>query len=326
MFTRLLVSWFALALAGTLAARQSSVFPPPSAGHALVYHGGLKQIVLVNAGLGTGHDDETLAKPARLWGWEGSRWSVLDSNGPPPRNLAGVAYDAARDVLVLHGGLASSSRLFGETWEWNPRGGWRQAAAAGPGIRHHTQMVYDPVRRESVLYGGRDGEGGLPDDVWLWNGKVWRQVRAPGPGGRVHHGMQFDQSSGRIVVAGGIDAHRSRLTDCWAWDGQGWVASPPLSEARSHATLVYVDARERLAIVGGLSASNRLPFLSERTASGWQSVDADGPHHPRFLPGAAYDPGRRVVVVYGGGPPGSHALFDDTWEFDGLRWSRKPPR
>jgi hypothetical protein len=69
-----------------------------------VYHDTLGQVILLNAGLGGMDDAQRIGRPIRLWGWNGTTWTLLDSLGPPVRNLAGVAYDSRRNVIVLRGG------------------------------------------------------------------------------------------------------------------------------------------------------------------------------------------------------------------------------
>jgi hypothetical protein len=55
---------------------QSEAWPPPSAGHVLLYHPKLEKVLLVNAGLGATDDSATLAKPTKLWSWDGAKWTV----------------------------------------------------------------------------------------------------------------------------------------------------------------------------------------------------------------------------------------------------------
>ena len=135
---------------------QSSA-PPASVGHALVYHDTLGQILLLNAGLGGEDDARRIGKPTRIWGWTGTRWTLLDSLGPPVRNLAGVAYDSRRNVVVLHGGTASRDLNYGETWEWG-KTGWVKRSDGGPGVRSHTQLAYDRTRGRAVLFGGQNAQ------------------------------------------------------------------------------------------------------------------------------------------------------------------------
>jgi hypothetical protein len=82
--------------------------PPGSVGHDLVYDDALGVVLLVNAGLGGPNDARMMGQPTRVWSWNGTRWSLLDSSGPPARNLGGVAYDSRRDKLVLHGGTITA--------------------------------------------------------------------------------------------------------------------------------------------------------------------------------------------------------------------------
>jgi hypothetical protein len=182
----------------------SPASPPPSAGHDLVYHDGLGVVLLVNAGLG-GVSSPPSDQPTRLWAWDGERWSVVDSAGPPIRNLGGVAYDARRDVLVIHGGTYSAQLSYGDTWEWKQGSGWRRIDAPGPGIRDHTQMTYDQTRERIVLFGGQNNPSSFPRDTWTWDGGQWESVGGSAPTPRVHHAMQFDPVSRQVVLFGGYE-------------------------------------------------------------------------------------------------------------------------
>ena len=59
----------------------------------------------------------------------------------------------------------------------------------------------------------------------------------------------------------------------------------------------------------------------EQTA--WTSAPVDG-LSPRYLPAVAFDPVRRVLVLFGGGATTGMSLYGDTWEFDGTTWRRVP--
>ena len=299
---------------------QSAVWPPSSAGHVLLYHPKLEKVLLVNAGLGAADDSATLAKQTKLWAWDGAKWTVLDANGPPPRNMSGVAYDAARDVVVLHGG-ASGGKYLDDTWEWSRGLGWRQIKAPGPGIRHHTQMTYDPIRRECVLYGGiADKLDVFLDDVWTWNGKAWRQIRAAGPGGRVHHAMAFDPVSSKVVLFGGFVTGMKKMGDSWAWDGRAWIPLDLSGSPRSQATLVHNPSRRTLMLVGGISQTEPASVALMQTSQGWQRVELDSGPPERFLTGAAFDLKRGALVVFGGG--GDNGLYNDLWELGDRGWRK----
>lgn len=133
------------------------------------------RVVLVNAGLG-GAVSPAPSTPTQVWEWTGADWRTLDSAGPPARNLAGVAYDTRRQVLLMHGGTYEFGMSYGETWEWS--GGWRQFEGSGPGIRDHTQLAFDPERRRAVLFGGGAADGStVYNDTWEFDGTNWRRIR-----------------------------------------------------------------------------------------------------------------------------------------------------
>jgi hypothetical protein len=295
--------------------------PPPSAGHDLVFHDALGVVLLVNAGLG-GTTSPPSTQPGQLWAWNGTRWRLLDSSGPPIRNLGGVAYDAAREVLVIHGGGYSAQLSYGDTWEWRADAGWAHIDVPGPGIRDHTQMTYDTVRRQVLLFGGQRDVVTFPDDTWVWDGGQWSASSTPAPGGRVHHAMQFDPDAGVVVVFGGSEGGVTDRGDTWGWNGTSWTELLPEQTARTHARMAFDESRGALVLVGGGTAST--PTLV-REAAGWVPLAVPGGPSPRYLPGVAYDRARGVLVVFGGGDPTSTALFADTWELGPTSWTRRDP-
>ena len=297
--------------------------PPRSVGHALVYHETLGQVLLLNAGLGGVDDSQRIGRPTRIWGWTGSAWNLLDSLGPPIRNLAGVAYDSRRNVVVLQGGTASESLNYGETWEWSQTAGWTKRSDGGPGVRSHTQMAYDRVRGRSVLFGGQNATGTeFPNDTWEWDGTTWTRAATSGPPSRVHHAMAFDAASNRIIVFGGVRPTVGDLGDTWAWDGTRWTELTGTS-ARTHAQIAAIPSTGKLAVVGGMTSSGGARTMLVLEQTGWRSVDVSGPE-PRYLTAVAYDARRNVLVMYGGGEAAGTRLFDDTWEYDGTSWRRRP--
>ncbi len=295
--------------------------PPASAGHDSVYHDGLGLVLLVNAGLG-GVSSPPSTERSRLWAWDGERWSVLDSSGPPVRNLAGVAYDAGRDVLVIHGGTYSAELSYDETWEWSQGGGWRQLDVAGPGVRDHTQMTYDAARGHIVLFGGQQSVTSFPRDTWIWDGVEWESVATDGPPPRVHHAMHDDPVRAEVVVHGGYEPDAGDRGDTWTWNGAAWTELAPELAPRTHARMAFDEDLDGVVVVGGASSGD--PDLVRRD-DGWHPLAAPAGPAPRYLPGLTYDRRRHRLVLFGGGDPTTPALFADTWEFDGAAWQQRDP-
>lgn len=294
------------------------ISPPASAGHALVYHAALRAVVLVNAGLG-GMSSPPLTSRTVLWRWNGQSWSILDSLGPPVRNLGGVAYDIHRDRIVMHGGSYSVDLIYDETWEWSATNGWEnRTSGTGPGRRDHTDMVYDPERRRTVLFGGSSAPGVNVPGTWLWDGNSWQQSPATGPVERTHHSLVFDAASRRVLVFGGRSS-TTTLGDTWAWNGTAWEQAAAATTPRSHARLGATSAG--VILVGGGQGETG----AQLNGGAWSAMPGSGPG-PRYLPGVAYDADRQVTVLFGGGNPATDGLLSDTWEYSpSSGWRRISP-
>ena len=281
--------------------------PSASAGHALVFHNGLGAVLLVNAGLGGMSSPPSTARTF-IWKWTGSAWDVVDSAGPPVRNLGGVAYDSHRNALVLYGGSYSQDLVYDDTWEWTPASGWVQRNVAGPGKRDHVKMVYDAARRRVVLHGGQAVPPSYPADTWTWDGTAWeRHAPQGGPGGRIHYGLTWDPSAQRVLMFGGTLPGTGSLGDTWAWIGS-WSAAATGTAPRSHAELGVLSSG--VVLMGGFATgSSPAMVLNGQT---WTATDA-GPG-ARYLSAMAFDPNRNVTVLFGGGDVATDQLYADTWE------------
>jgi len=139
-----------------------------------------------------------LGAVADTWEYNGVGWTQRPNTGLPQRTYAAMAYDSARHVTVLFGGLDNSSNVLADTWEWNGAV-WTQRQVFGPSGRFLHAMAYDRNRGVTVLVGGATGLGvGQVDaQTWEWNGQSWTQ-RSPaqGPGVRRAHALVFDSARG----------------------------------------------------------------------------------------------------------------------------------
>ena len=83
--------------------------------------------------------------------------SAQSASGPGARYSHSMAYDSARQVVVLFGGNRNASWPSGalsDTWEWDGNTWTQRQPANSPGPRGHGVMVYDSVRGVCVYYGG----------------------------------------------------------------------------------------------------------------------------------------------------------------------------
>ena len=100
--------------------------------------------------------------------------------------------------------------------------------------------------------------------------------------------------------------------------------------------MVYDSHRQRVILFGGADAAKVCSDTWEWDGRRWTLVSVHGPG-PRTFPAMAYDSVRRRVVMFGGNrvlfgrTPQDNKYLDDTWEWDGRKWteikvSGPPPR
>lgn len=80
-----------------------------------------EELVLVDGG--------GLQGQVATWAWDGGAWTRVASGGPEPRNGQALAYDAARDRVVMFGG-SDGARELTDIWEWDGSAWERKGPAA----------------------------------------------------------------------------------------------------------------------------------------------------------------------------------------------------
>ena len=155
------------------------------------------------------------------WEFDGGQWAevVPVSTRPAARSNYAIAYDAARQQVVMFGGYSPSFGALNDTWLWDGAD-WVQAANTGPSPRYGHQMVYDSVREMIVMYGGR-GDAGWDKDTWGWDGTGWVLLAPfdPSRSDDAHGPMAYDSVRDRVVM-------RDLLGVTWLWDGVQWSFVP----------------------------------------------------------------------------------------------------
>jgi hypothetical protein len=241
-------------------------------------------------------------------------WTQLAPEvSPPGRWGHALAYDSARERVVLLGGRSDSTDR-NDTWEWDGET-WieRTPEVSPPGRRSHA-LAYDRARERVVLFGGLFGrEYSSPrsvlGDTWEWDGETWVE-RSPtvSPPGRRGHGLAYDVSRDQTVLIGGYYGCCSSY-EVWEWDGSEWTQRIPHFPdwyGRHNITLVYDSDRLRVVFFGGQSEGYyATTFYYDGT---WEWDGAGWTWHlpsPRPFPssgyGLAYDVVHRQVVFLGSG-------------------------
>ena len=241
-----------------------------------------------------------------LWNGDSGQWSEIsreDAAVPWPGARSGhaMAWDQARNVLVLFGGGSAQNPRRSPT-PGNGMGrrpcGRTAPSRRSPGARAGHTMYYDAGRQRTVLFGG-SGETGEDAELWEWNGDAgtWTKINLPTfaaglPRARYDHAMVFDsdRNTGLLFGGGWID-HSTGATVRSPTCGNGmagprrsWTSRRRIVPAatwppsRTSPAMVYDTDRKRLVLIGGFPDLSANPIESIRApvweASWGPSTDA----------------------------------------------------
>lgn len=248
--------------------------------------------------------------------WNGTGWSLASSTGPGGRASHALAYDAARQRVVLFGGDNSGQNLVNSTWEWDGTS-WTQAATTGPQGRFFPAMAFDFNRNKVVMFGGRLSSGAESNETWEWNGTAWSLVSASNPpAARSGIAMSSDSLRNKLVLFGGEwSVSGGVLGDTWDFNAAAaWSSrSSEGPSMRRWYAMCYDSFRDRTVLFGGEASFNRLGETWEWNDSVWTRRFISEPSARRGH-AMAYDPIRKASVMYGGIDQ-SLTIQGDTWQF-----------
>ncbi|MFH1109499.1 MAG: kelch repeat-containing protein [Planctomycetota bacterium] len=293
-------------------------------GHAMAYDSRRGVTVL----FGGGDNPNSPIGLSDTWEWNGATWTQRTPvTTPPGRLYYAMAYDSARGVTVLFGGIAAiAPGIVGDTWEWDGTNWAVRTPATSPSARYGHAMVFDSARGKIVLFGGSSvmpgGSGSPLGDTWEWNGTNWTQ-RAPAtvPSVRYLHVMAYDNVRGVTVLFGGSATIMSfgapsLLADTWEWNGTNWGArTPPAApSARCWHTMAY-GTQGTTVLFGGYTASGGGDTW-QWNGTNWTQPTLPLSPPPRIISAMAYDSARGAMVLFGGAllAGTSASLYNDTWE------------
>ncbi len=253
------------------------------------------------------------------WGWDGTDWQLLGNAGPPARRRTALAYDRARQRVVLFSGYLAAGRSLRDTWEWDGTRWTERRPTTSPPERHFHAMAYDDARGVVVLFGGADNRFQLRGDTWEWDGTEWRErPTAVAPTPRRNPRLAYDDRRRRVVLfespsgpgtcSGRQNCYEERH---WEWDGAEWTKRITAALPPAIVSIAQDVARRRVVALGA-----RYPgALQQRTwvwdGFGWSPA-----------PSGVEPTGVPVLCTNAQGQGVLHYDGTETWTLDGGEWQR----
>ncbi len=317
------------------------------------------QAAMADLGNGTvllfGGADATGTPLGDTWLWTGatSTWTQLTpATAPGARYDASIAFDAARNKVVLFGGSQlvgtppyTSYAPLGDTWEYDPptltlpSGVWTQAAPVAPNApsaRSGAAMTWAQAPSattapKTVLFGGVDASGTSQADLWTWDGSAWTLstpatcAASPSscPSARYDARLAFDPSTVSAVLQGGEPSaigNETWILDPVAWS---WTAGPALPGGPRSGQVLASFPTTAPGLPGLLLAGGSV--LDGLGVSSFASGVWAASYGPGAVPSArsrapfAFDANLSSLLVHGNGSDPAPAA-SDTWTFGGA-WS-----
>jgi hypothetical protein len=313
---------------------------PPAAGHsgpqparvaaAMGYDEARQQVVLFG-----GTELGASSALADTWIWNGKAWSKRTAApSPPPRQEAGMAYDAVRKELLLFGGVDADGTPYQDTWIWDGSTWQPRQPAVSPPARRDPAIAFDEALQKIVMFGGWNPQvGGAAklNDTWTWDGTAWTQLHpATVPAKRGSAVMAYDLATRQLVMFGGDTG--SGTNETWVFDGTTWTRlATTTSPSPRESTAMALQPNGQLVMFGGeapVSAGFVGPHADTWIWDGKNWIQ----QHPLSSPPArgmetlagnmVYDAALGVDVLYSGiGAGPNNQVLGDTWTWNGSIWT-----
>jgi hypothetical protein len=262
-------------------------------------------------------------------------WRLITTTVSPPINGEhAMAYDSARNRVVLYGGNGTGWPYSNATWEFDGTNWLTITTAVSPTARYGAAMAYDNVRGVMILFGGSNADDLALNQTWRYTNSTWSQVTITGtvPPSRIYASMATGPN-GVLYLFGGNDGI-TYFRDFWKYDNGTWYALPDAPASyRTRTGMAYDLATNSLVVFAGYDhvvevwpPPNFVKIFDLNTAT-W-SVPTPSGNYPsiRMAHSFTYNPATGSIVLVGGTTFGSDTLLGDTWHWTAQNgWTQAYP-
>ncbi|MBK8978787.1 MAG: hypothetical protein IPM29_23045 [Planctomycetes bacterium] len=252
------------------------------------------------------------------WEFDGAGWIQRSALVTTALSLPQMTFLGARSQVVLVGLDYGAGQLRTLTWDGNR---WQELTGPRPPARTSYGLAEDVGRGRVILFGGVEWATQTPlDDTWEFDGTSWRHVAtSSSPGPRWSHVLAGAAGGGVLLHGGG--SPQGTPADTWRYDGSAWrrLAATVSPGPRIAPGAAYDPGTDSTLLLGAES-----DLWRHDLGTGWSEIAPKQAPPLRSGAALASDADRGTVTLFGGVTL-ADGVLDDTWSWDGQRWTEHRP-
>ena len=313
--------------------RFPQTIPLRRAVHAMVFDSTRNRVVMFGGRHAPADKDGEVTYLNDTWVYQDENWTRIESTeNPSGRQFPSMAYDRARDRVILYGGNIlegdeETLTLRDDTWEFD--GQQWHSIGTGPKVAKPV-MGHDPVRNETILVGLNDT--GTAKVMYRYDtaSHAWVTVTPTTMPTCVNDGhMVFRERTGKLTFFGGVcAADTPPAEEVFEWDSAGntWTkltltAGFPRLAGQAVA---YDPIRNDVIAFGGTSATSSVPASQTNIlrANTWRQAFTFLKPAPRSQAQFATDAASNTIWLLGGLDETGLFYYTDLWGYRNGQWFR----
>lgn len=307
--------------------------PPRRAIQGMVYDSARNRVVMFGGRQAPADRDSLATYLNDTWTFKDDEWTKIESaQTPSVRQFPAMAYDRARDRVILYGGnvLAEDEESFAlrdDTWELDGAQ-WRPITTATGTKVAKPILGYDPILNRTFLIGLNETGTAIVMYRYDATNGVWEPLTPTALPTCVNDGhMVFRERTGRLTFFGGVCASNTpNVEEVWEWDNAGnkWnkltlVGTFPRLAGQA---VSYDPLRNEIIAFGGTAALGGTPASETNILRGssWRQAFLTLRPNPRSQAGFQTDPTNNTIWLLGGLDETSSFYYSDFWGYRNGQW------
>ena len=321
-------------------------YPIARYGHQLVYLPNEDQFLLYGGEFE--YRSDLVLNQTWLFSPQESKWEIIPASpSPPPRMNHGMVYCPNDDVILLFGGVSTSTYNFlGDTWIFHLQNSTWELLDLDyfPSERGDMGMYFDYNLDAPVLFGGFINSGHAVSNMWYFNitEGTWNEIDLyTRPRARYGHEIIWDSINSKAIMFGGrVDGIISN--EMWEFYSLNstWIPiinqNTPIRRYWHNMATLNSSTEDTplnaILVFGGVTGDVTLgdTYLYNTSSKNWTQLEFEEVPVLRKSSDMAERPGFNEIYLLGGTNNQADSGLTDFWKFNGasMVWEKiydEPP-